>query len=148
MIVPALEKRSISEPPDRRGLSDSSAPSDIEELQFIEIPGSHDQTGTRKSIDFLPLDKHFAQVSIFTNPRDCAHKPTTWTTRSQKATCPYCHKTDNTRICRQSTASTWCCCWVLLLIGGLCMLSLCVCCKDTLHYCSHCNSLLGRRTVV
>ena len=148
MIVPALEKRSLTEPPDRHRLSDSSAPSDIEELQFIEVPGSHDQTGTRKSVDFLPSDTHFIQVPIFTEVRGCGYQPTVWTTDSQKATCPYCHKTDNTRISHKHTEATWCCCWLFLLVGGLCMLSLCVCCKETLHYCSHCNSLLGRRTVV
>lgn len=148
MIVPVLEKRSISEPPERHRLSDSSAPSDIEELQFIEIPGSHDQTGTRKSVDFQPIDRHFAQVSIFMQVHDCEHKPTVWTTRPQKATCPYCRKTDNTRITRKPTEATWCCCWVLFFMSGLCLLSLCACCKETLHYCNHCNRLLGRRTVV
>ena len=142
------EKRSISEPPEHRHLSESSAPSDIDDLRFMDPIRSPDLTSTRKSVDAGQQDKEFLTVPVFIDMRECPVAPTIWGLAPQHVTCPNCNKSDKTTVKHRPSSATLCCCWIFFLIGGLCLFSLCLCCQETSHYCSHCKKFLGRRSVL
>lgn len=148
MIVPATDNQAVPDPRESRQLSDSSVPSDLEDFRFMDPLRSPDLTSTRKSVELVPQNKQFLQVPVFIEFREAPVAPTIWGHRPQRATCPYCHKTERTITKRKFSSTTVCCCWVLFLIGGVCFLSFCMCCQETHHYCSKCNMLLGHRGVM
>lgn len=146
VVVPETEKRPATEPQNGQMLSDSSVPSDLEDQRLYEESPGH-QAG-RRALPPVPQDTHFKEVPIFVDMRSHGVTPTSWSFRPQRATCPNCLKTEQTKVKHRPSCGTCCWCWALCLAGGLCLLGLCLCCQDAEHHCVHCNKVLGYRAVL
>lgn len=85
------------------------------------------------------------QLPVQSMPVNSCH----WGKTSQMTSCPFCKTTGYTRTEFERGLFTWASCIGISILGcnaGCCLIPFCLDeFKDTYHYCSTCNSLLGIR---